>query len=86
MAAAAAVVVGDVCSDRSVSPQASEVPTVQEDSAEEVMLKVAAHTHYLPEHWLGKAHTVEVRSELLGLFHYKAQLFLEVCMSARMYI
>ncbi|CAN0442554.1 unnamed protein product, partial [Ectocarpus sp. 8 AP-2014] len=39
--------------------------------------KVAAHTHYMPEHWLGKAHTVEVRAELLGLFHYKAQLFLE---------
>ncbi|CAM9846126.1 unnamed protein product, partial [Scytosiphon promiscuus] len=62
---------------RGVSPQASDVPVLQEDSAEEVMLKVAAHTHYMPEHWRGKAHTVEVRTELLGLFHYKAQLFLE---------
>lgn len=42
------------------------------------MMQVAAHTHYMPEHWRGKAHTVEVRTELLGLFHYKAQLFLEV--------
>lgn len=40
--------------------------------------QVAAHTHYMPEHWLGKAHTAEVRTQLLGLFRYKAQLFLEV--------
>lgn len=44
--------------------------------------QVAAHTHYMPEHWLGKAHTAEVRTELLGLFRYKAQLFLEVCLLA----
>lgn len=39
---------------------------------------MAAHTHYMPEHWVGKAHTLEVRRELLSLFSYKAQLFLEV--------
>lgn len=40
--------------------------------------QVASHTHYMPEHWVGKAHTLGVRKELLTMFHYKAQLFVEV--------
>lgn len=35
------------CLGRSVSPHASEVPTLQEDSAEEVMLKVGAFIYLL---------------------------------------
>ncbi|CAN0434336.1 unnamed protein product, partial [Laminaria digitata] len=42
------------------------------------LYQVASHTHYMPEHWVGKAHTVGVRKELLTMFHYKAQLFVEV--------
>ncbi|CAN0020353.1 unnamed protein product [Ascophyllum nodosum] len=66
---------------RSVSPHTIDESVPQVESAEEAMLKVAAHTHYMPEHWVGRAHTLEVRKELLSLFHYKAQLFLEELLS-----
>lgn len=44
-------------------------------------LQVASHTHFMPEHWWGKTHTAEVRGELLSMFKYKAQLFLEELLS-----
>ncbi|CAM9271814.1 unnamed protein product [Choristocarpus tenellus] len=62
-----------------VAPHASDTPTPVGEPIEEIMLKVAAHTHYMPVEWRGKTHTIEVREELKGLFQYKAQLFLEVC-------
>ncbi len=41
------------------------------------MMEVVAHTHYLPRHWRGRAHTREVQQQFQGLFQYKAMLFLE---------
>lgn len=43
--------------------------------------QVAAHTHFMPEQWWGKTHTSEVRGQLLSMFKYKAQLFLEELLS-----
>uniref|UniRef100_A0A7S1U8L1 Autophagy-related protein 9 n=1 Tax=Phaeomonas parva TaxID=124430 RepID=A0A7S1U8L1_9STRA len=43
--------------------------------AEELMLRVAAHTHYLPDAWRGRCHTPFVRDAFLRLFQYKAALF-----------
>ncbi|CAM9970570.1 unnamed protein product, partial [Discosporangium mesarthrocarpum] len=63
---------------RSVAPQASDMVAPPGESIEEIMLKVASHTHHMPEHWRGKAHTAGVREELRDLFQYKAQLFLQV--------
>ena len=39
--------------------------------------QVVAHTHYLPRHWRGRAHTREVQADFEGLFQFKALLFLE---------
>lgn len=41
------------------------------------LLEVAAHTHHLPRHWRGRAHTLEVQEEFASLFRYRALLFLE---------
>lgn len=41
------------------------------------MLEVVAHTHYLPRHWRGRAHTREVQQQFMALFQFKALLFLE---------
>ena len=41
------------------------------------LLEVAAHTHYLPRHWRGRAHTLEVQEEFESLFRYRAGIFLE---------
>lgn len=41
------------------------------------MLETFAHTHYLPRHWRGRAHTREVQSQFQTLFQFKAFLFLE---------
>ena len=38
---------------------------------------MVAHTHYLPRHWRGRAHTREVQADFEGLFQFKAVLFLE---------
>ena len=41
------------------------------------MMDVVAHTHYLPRHWRGRAHTREVQEQFQQLFQYKSVLFLE---------
>ena len=38
---------------------------------------MVAHTHYLPRHWRGRAHTQEVQASFQALFQFKALLFLE---------
>ena len=35
------------------------------------MLEVVAHTHYLPRHWRGRAHTREVQQQFMALFQFK---------------
>ena len=35
------------------------------------MLETVAHTHYLPRHWRGRAHTREVQTQFQRLFQYK---------------
>ena len=42
-----------------------------------VLAQVVAHTHYLPRHWRGRAHTQEVQSSFQALFQFKALLFVE---------
>ncbi|KAI3424722.1 hypothetical protein D9Q98_008111 [Chlorella vulgaris] len=44
---------------------------------EVALMEVVLHTHYLPRHWRGRAHTREVQQEFEALFQYKALLFLE---------
>ena len=41
------------------------------------LFEVAAHTHYMPRHWRGRAHSLEVQDEFQSLFRYRAALFLE---------
>lgn len=41
------------------------------------LLEVAAHTHYLPRHWRGRAHSLEVQEEFESLFRYRAAIFVE---------
>lgn len=36
------------------------------------LLETVAHTHYLPRHWRGRAHTREVQTQFQQLFQYKA--------------
>ena len=38
------------------------------------MLETFAHTHYLPRHWRGRAHTREVQSQFQTLFQFKVRL------------
>lgn len=35
------------------------------------LLEVVAHTHYLPRHWRGRAHTREVHDNFQALFPFK---------------
>ena len=35
------------------------------------LLEVTAHTHYLPRHWRGRAHTREVQQQFASLFQFK---------------
>ncbi|GAB4821600.1 hypothetical protein N2152v2_008646 [Parachlorella kessleri] len=44
---------------------------------EVALMGVVAHTHYLPRHWRGRAHTREVQEQFEALFQYKALLFVE---------
>ncbi|MEW5312000.1 MAG: hypothetical protein WDW38_003665 [Sanguina aurantia] len=44
---------------------------------ERAMCEVTYHTHHLPRHWRGRAHTSEVQSQFSGLFQLKVLLFLE---------
>lgn len=41
------------------------------------MSLVVQHTHYLPRHWRGRAHSREVQEQFQQLFQYKVVLFLE---------
>ena len=38
---------------------------------EVALLEVVAHTHYLPRHWRGRAHTREVHHNFQALFPFK---------------
>ncbi len=38
------------------------------------LLEVVAHTHYLPRHWRGRAHTREVRDNFQALFPFKVSI------------
>lgn len=44
---------------------------------ERAMAELVAHTHHLPRHWRGRAHTAEVQEAMSGLFQLKVLLFLE---------
>lgn len=37
------------------------------------LLEVTAHTHYLPRHWRGRAHTREVQQQFAALFQFKVR-------------
>ncbi|XP_016161153.1 PREDICTED: autophagy-related protein 9A-like [Ficedula albicollis] len=39
---------------------------------EQLLQRVLAHVHYLPEHWQGRAGRAETRAEMAQLFQYKA--------------
>lgn len=39
------------------------------------LLEVVAHTHYLPRHWRGRAHTREVHHNFQALFPFKVRCF-----------
>lgn len=62
---------------------ASRSLIVMDDSSEMnldpglALLEVAVHTHHLPSHWHGRAHTLEVQNEFKSAFRYSASLFLE---------
>jgi autophagy-related protein 9 len=36
------------------------------------MKLIVSHIHYVPDHWVGQAHTQTVRAEFANLFQYKA--------------
>eukprot|EP00775_Hariotina_reticulata_P004154 gene4154-4402_t len=44
---------------------------------ERAMAELVLHTHYLPRHWRGRAHSSEVQQAMNSLFTYKVLLFLE---------
>lgn len=53
--------------------------TSVDESAEEVMKKIAEHTHYFPTKWEGKCHTTNVLEDYKSLFKYKLSgIFLEI--------
>ena len=37
------------------------------------LLEVVAHTHWLPRHWRGRAHTSEVQQQFQQLFQFKVR-------------
>ncbi len=45
-------------------------------SPEDLLNKVSASTHYFPDHWSGRAASLQVKEEVSELFQFKAQLFL----------
>ena len=38
------------------------------------LLQVVAHTHWLPRHWRGRAHTQEVHDQFQSLFPFKVRI------------
>lgn len=54
-------------------------PASVDESAEEVMKKIAEHTHYFPSSWVNKCHTSDVLDEYRALFKYKlSSIFVEI--------
>ena len=57
----------------------SQIPdeTKQQESAEVLLRRTCAHTHYSPSNWAGRnAGSVQVKEELCEMFQYKGQIFL----------
>uniref|UniRef100_A0A8C9EUW1 Autophagy-related protein 9 n=1 Tax=Pavo cristatus TaxID=9049 RepID=A0A8C9EUW1_PAVCR len=48
---------------------------------EQLLQRVLAHTHYMPQHWQGSAGAAETRNEMAQLFQYKAVFILEELLS-----
>jgi hypothetical protein len=48
---------------------------------ERAMAELALHTHYLPRHWRGRAHTAEVQSAVRGMFRLRAALLADELLS-----
>lgn len=48
---------------------------------EQLLQRVLAHTHYMPQHWQGSAGAPETRNEMAQLFQYKAVFILEELLS-----
>ncbi|XP_065667140.1 autophagy-related protein 9A isoform X2 [Hydra vulgaris] len=48
---------------------------------ETLMKQILSNTHYIPEEWKGRAHTMEVREEFSKMFQYKFIYLLEELMS-----
>lgn len=46
------------------------------------LLEVVAHTHWLPRHWRGRAHTQEVHDQFQQLFPFKVCTHLPSCLLA----
>ena len=44
---------------------------------ERAMAELVAHTHHLPRHWRGRAHTAEVQEAVAGLFQLRVALLFE---------
>merc|ERR1711920_10273 len=50
---------------------------VATNEAEDTLMQLASHTHYFPPNWHGRGYTFDIRNQLLQLYPYKAQLFLD---------
>ncbi|XP_072184564.1 autophagy-related protein 9B isoform X1 [Excalfactoria chinensis] len=48
---------------------------------EQLLQRVLAHTHYMPQHWQGGASAAETRNEMAQLFQYKAVFIAEELLS-----
>lgn len=48
---------------------------------ETLLSNVLAHTHYLPQGWVGQAHTLRVRTEFQQLFQYRVVALIEELLS-----
>uniref|UniRef100_A0A8B9DW50 Autophagy-related protein 9 n=1 Tax=Anser cygnoides TaxID=8845 RepID=A0A8B9DW50_ANSCY len=48
---------------------------------EQLLQRVLAHIHYMPDHWQGNASKSETRNEMAQLFQYKAVFILEELLS-----
>lgn len=54
-------------------------PSTVDETAEEVMIKIAQHTHYFPNHWKGNCHKSETLEEYKMLFKHKiTSIFIEI--------
>jgi hypothetical protein len=74
-AAAAAVLLAIVCLIRYSRSFINDTPVAFDP--ERAMAELVLHTHYLPRHWRGRAHSAEVQQALNSMFSFKLLLFLE---------